>query len=43
MKYHILRDFGTSTPFKEKSTDHFEGLHNLKLLRKSDVNLISFL
>ena len=43
MKYHILRDFGTSIPFREKSHNHFEDLHKLKLLTKFDVNLISVL
>ena len=26
MKYYILHDFRTSTPFKEKSSDHFKEL-----------------
>ena len=43
MKYHILHDFRTSTPIKEKSPDHFKDLHELKLLTNFDVNLTSFL
>ena len=39
MKYHILHDFGTSTSFKEKSSDHFKDLQKLKLLTNVDVNL----
>ena len=27
MKYHVLHDFVTSTPFEEKSSDHFKDLH----------------
>ena len=38
MKYHNFHDFGTPTPLKEKSSDH-----KLKLLKKFDVNLTSFL
>ena len=30
-----------STPFKEKSSDHFEDLPELKLLTNFDVNLTS--
>ena len=43
MKYHNLHDFSTSTPFEEKSSDHFRDLHELKLLINFDVNLTSFL
>ena len=43
MKYHILHHFRTSTPFKEKSFDHFKDLHKMELLTKFDVNLTSFL
>ena len=43
MKYHILHDFRTSTPFEEKSSDHFKDLHKLRLLTNFDVHLISFL
>ena len=38
MKYHILHDFRTSTSFEEKSSDHFEDLHELKLLTNFDVS-----
>ena len=41
MKYHILHDFRTSTPFKEKFSDHFEDVYKLKLLKNFDVNLTS--
>ena len=40
-KYHILHDFSTSIPFKNKSSDHFKDLHRLKLLTNFDVNLTS--
>ena len=43
MKYHILHDFRTFTPFKEKSSNHFKGIHKLKLPTNVDVNLTSFL
>ena len=43
MKYHILHDFRTSTPFWEKSSDHFKNLHKLKLMTNFDFNLTSFL
>ena len=43
MKYHILHDYITSTPFTEKSPDHFKDLHKLKLLTDFDDNLTSFL
>ena len=39
MKYGILHDFRTSTPVKEKSSDHFKDLQTLKLLANFDVNL----
>ena len=41
MKYHILHDFGTSTPSKERSSDQFRDLHNLKLLTNFGVKLTS--
>ena len=41
MKYHILHDFRTSTPYMEKSSDHFKDLHKLKLLTNLDINLTS--
>ena len=43
MKYHILQDSRTSTPFEEKSSDHFKNLHKMKLLSNFDINLTSFL
>ena len=43
MKYHILHHFITSTPLKTKSSDHFENLHKMELLKNFDVNLTSFL
>ena len=43
MKYHILHYFRTSIPFEEKSSDHFNCLHEMELLTKFDVNLTSFL
>ena len=43
MKYHILHHFGTSTPFKEKSSDHIKDLDNMELLTNFNVNLTSFL
>ena len=43
MKYHILHDFRTFVPFKEKSFDQFKDLHKLKLLPNFDVTLTSFL
>ena len=42
MKYHILFDFGTSSPFKEKSSHDFQDFHKLKLLTNFDVNVTSF-
>ena len=41
MKYHILHDFGMSTSYKEKSSDRFKELYNLKLLTNFNVNLMS--
>ena len=43
MKYYILDDFGTSTRFKEISSDCFEDFHKLKLPKNFDVILTSFL
>ena len=39
MKNHILQNFRTSTPFKEKTFDHFKDLHKLKLHTNFDANL----
>ena len=41
MKYHIFNDFRTSTPLKEKSSDHIKDLHKLELLKNFDGNLTS--
>ena len=43
MKYHILHDFITSTPFKEKSSDHFKDLNKMELLTNFDIRLTSFI
>ena len=43
MKYHVLDDFITSTPFKEKSSGHFKDLHKMELLTNFDISLTSFL
>ena len=43
MKYHILHVFRTSTVFKEKSSDHFKYIYNLKLLINFDFKMTSFL
>ena len=43
MKYHILHDFGISTPIKEKFSGHLKDLHKLKLLTNFCINLTSFL
>ena len=43
MKYHVLHDFIASTPFEERSSDHFKDLHKLELLRNIDISLKSFL
>ena len=43
MKYHVLHDFITSTPFEEKSSDHFKDLHKMELLTDFDISLTSFL
>ena len=42
MKYHVLHDFITSTPFKEKSSDHFKDPHKMELLTNLDISLTSF-
>ena len=42
MKYHILHDFRTSTPLKEKASDYIKELPKLKLLTNFDINLASF-
>ena len=43
MKYHVLHDFITSTPFEEKSFDHFKDLHKMELLTNFDITLTLFL
>ena len=43
MKYHVLHDFITSTPFDEKSSDHFKDLHKMELLTNFYISLMSFL
>ena len=43
MKYHVLHDFVTSTPFEEKSSDHRKDLHKIELLKNFDISLTSFL
>ena len=37
MKYHVLHDFITSTPFEEKSSDHFKDGALDKFRYQSDV------
>ena len=43
MKYHGLHDFITSTPFQEKSSDHFKDFHKMEVLTNFDISLTSFL
>ena len=43
MKYHVLHDLITSTPFEEKSSDHFKVRHKMELLTNFDISLTSFL
>ena len=43
MKYHVLHDFITSTPFEDKFSDHFKDLHKMELLTNFDISLTSFL
>ena len=43
MKYQVVHDFITSTPFEEKSSDHFKDLHKMEFLRNFDISLTSFL
>ena len=43
MKYHVFHDFIASTPFEEKSSDHFKDLHEMELLTNFDISLTSFL
>ena len=43
MKYHVVHDFITSTPFEEKSSYHFKDLHKMELLTNFDISLTSFL
>ena len=42
-KYHVLNEFITSTPFEEKSSDHFKDVYKLKLVTNFDISLTSFL
>ena len=39
MKYHVLHDFITSTPFEEKSSDHFKDLQKMEILTNFDISL----
>ena len=39
MKYHILYDFRSSTPFKEQFSVHFKDHRKLKLMTNFDVSL----
>ena len=39
MKFHILHDSITSTPFEEKSSDHFKDIHKMELLTNFDISL----
>ena len=43
MKYYVLHDFITSTPFKEKSSGHFKDLNEMELLTNFDISLTSFI
>ena len=43
MKYHVLHEFITLTPFEEKSSDHFKDLHKMELLTNFDISMTSFL
>ena len=43
MKYHVLHDFITYTPFEEKSSDLFEDFHKMELLTNFDISLTLFL
>ena len=43
MKHHVLHDLVTSTPFEEKSSDHFKDLHKMEPLTNFDISLTSFL
>ena len=43
MKYHVLHDFITSTPFEEKSSDHSKDIHKMELLTNFYISLTSFL
>ena len=40
---HFQYRFRTSTPFREKYSDHFKDLHKLTLLTHFDIILTSFL
>ena len=42
MKYNILRHFRTSTPLKEKSSDHFKDLRKMELLTNPIITLFFF-
>ena len=43
MKYHVLHEFITSTPFEEKSSLHCKDLHKMELLTNFDISPTSFL
>ena len=43
MEYNVLHGFITSTPFEEKSSDHFNDIYKLKLVTNFDISLTSFL
>ena len=43
MKYQVVHDFITSTPFEEKSSYHFKDLHKMEFLTNFDISLTSFL
>ena len=43
MKYYVVHDFITYTPFEEKSSDHFKDLHKMELLTNFYISLTSFL
>ena len=38
-----MDDFITSTPFEEKSSDHFKDLYKMELLTNFDISLNSFI
>ena len=43
MKYHVLHDFITFTPFEEKSSHHFKDLYKMELLTNFGISLTSFI